>query len=51
MIGAMLAGWEEIIGIEMDAEYCRIAEARLAYWNEKRIAEVQAALPLRELGI
>ena len=31
-IGAMLAGWEEVVGIEMDLEYVRIARARLAYW-------------------
>ncbi len=40
MIGAMLAGWEEIIGIEMDAEYCKIAEARLVYWG-RCIADAQ----------
>ena len=32
MIGASLAGWEEVVGIEMDLEYVRIARARLAYW-------------------
>jgi len=28
----MLAGWEQIVGIEMDESYCAIAEARLAHW-------------------
>ena len=35
MIGAMLAGWEEVVGIEMDLEYVRIARARLAYWASR----------------
>jgi len=32
MIGCGLAGWEEIVGVEMEAEYCAIARARLAHW-------------------
>jgi DNA modification methylase len=32
-IGAILAGWEEVIGIELSQDYCAIAEARLAYWS------------------
>jgi hypothetical protein len=35
MIGAHQAGWEEITGIEMEAEYIQIAEARLRYWTSK----------------
>jgi site-specific DNA-methyltransferase (adenine-specific) len=31
--GALLSGWEEIVGIEMSAEYCKIAEARVKYWD------------------
>jgi len=31
-IGAALAGWEEIAGIEMEKGYVEIAEARLEYW-------------------
>ena len=40
MIGAGLAGWEEVIGIEMEKEYIEIAEARLKYWTQlpKQIA-------------
>ena len=34
MIGAHLAGWEEIVGIEMDAEYVEIARARLEHWSK-----------------
>ena len=35
MIGAHLAGWEEIIGIELEKEYCEIAKARLKYWGSQ----------------
>lgn len=33
MIGALLAGWEYIDGIEMEADYVKIARARLDYWK------------------
>jgi site-specific DNA-methyltransferase (adenine-specific) len=39
MIGAMQAGWEEIVGIELSEEYCRIGEARINYWKNKPIQE------------
>jgi hypothetical protein len=42
MIAAALAGWEEVVGIEKEAEYVEIAEARLAHWT----AQSQLALPL-----
>lgn len=29
MIGAMEAGWDEIVGIEQDAVYCETAKNRL----------------------
>jgi hypothetical protein len=32
MIGAALAGWEYVLGIDAEAEYCAIARARLAHW-------------------
>jgi site-specific DNA-methyltransferase (adenine-specific) len=35
MIGAHLAGWEHVVGIELDAEYCAIAEARLRHWTRQ----------------
>lgn len=37
MIGCMLAGWDEVTGIEKDTEhgYVAIAEARLAFWREQ----------------
>jgi hypothetical protein len=33
MIGCFLAGWDEVIGVEISEYYCTIAEARLAYWS------------------
>lgn len=32
MIGALLAGWDETVGVEMEAEYIPVANARLKYW-------------------
>ncbi|GIL24644.1 MAG: hypothetical protein BroJett042_31570 [Bacteroidota bacterium] len=34
MIGARLAGWDVIDGIEQSAEYADIARARLAWWSQ-----------------
>lgn len=34
MIGAMKAGWDEIVGVEQDAHYCQIAEARVAHHRQ-----------------
>jgi hypothetical protein len=39
MIGAIQAGWDEVVGIEMDADYCKIAEARLNYHKSNKIAK------------
>ncbi|MDD5589107.1 MAG: DNA methyltransferase [Candidatus Nanoarchaeia archaeon] len=36
IIGAILAGWEEVIGVEKEKDYCEIAEARLKYWSQKK---------------
>jgi len=34
MIGALQAGWDEIVGIEQDAGYCEIGRARLAHYEK-----------------
>jgi hypothetical protein len=31
-IGALLAGWDVVTGIEQSPEYVALAEARLAWW-------------------
>ena len=33
MIGCMLAGWDEVYGIEIDPHYVELAQMRLAYWK------------------
>ena len=33
MIGADIAGWEEIIGVEFMSEYVTLAKSRIAYWH------------------
>lgn len=46
MIGAMLAGWEEIEGIELGADHVEIARARMAYWQQRRYELLDPATPL-----
>jgi len=33
MIGALLAGWDEVTGIEMDEAYAELAKRRIAHWT------------------
>jgi len=42
MIGAWQAGWRNILGIELNDEYCQIARARLAHWT--RVSPLESAL-------
>ena len=44
MIGAMLAGWSDVTGIEGEAEYIEIAHARIAHWIATRHAQQQLDL-------
>jgi DNA modification methylase len=34
MIGALLAGWDDVTGIEREAEYVAIARARVGWWAQ-----------------
>ena len=43
MIGARLAGWEEVTGIELNEEYIEIGKARLAHWL-KQNAQIKMSL-------
>jgi hypothetical protein len=36
VIGAILAGWEHVTGIEQDPAYVQLARRRLAYWTGYR---------------
>jgi hypothetical protein len=49
MIGALLAGWENITGVEIDEEHIRIATARLRYWYQRR-DEFNAGQPIKVRG-
>ena len=37
VIGCWRAGWEEITGIELEAEYAEIGKARLEYWKKQGV--------------
>ena len=37
MIGAILAGWEEVTGVELTDEYIPIAEARIEHWSKRQL--------------
>lgn len=39
MIGAQLAGWDEVVGIEQEKEYVSISEQRLAWWSQFKTYE------------
>lgn len=48
MIGGIKAGWDNIIGIEKEENYCNIANARITYWDEpKKKEENQESKPKR----
>jgi len=32
-IGALLAGWEQVVLVEQSEEYCALAAARIAWWQ------------------
>jgi site-specific DNA-methyltransferase (adenine-specific) len=34
MIGGLLAGWDAVEGIEMEAEYVNIAHERIKHWTK-----------------
>ena len=38
MIAAAQAGWEEVLGIELDQDYIEIAQRRIGYWLGKAVS-------------
>ncbi len=47
MCGAMLAGWEEVVGVELEEAHVRIGEARMAYWTQRRHEFLDPAKAIR----
>lgn len=43
-VGAMLAGFEEVVGIEMSEEYAAIARARIAFWERHQHDDIGEAV-------
>lgn len=37
VIGALLGGWDHVIGIEIDPEYARISRERIYHWRNKGV--------------
>lgn len=48
MIGAHLAGWDRIIGVELEPEYVEIQRRRCAWWAEHGAAGVDTETVLAE---
>lgn len=46
MIGAMFAGWDEIVGVEIDQEFVDIGERRLEHW--KKLGDPRLTLEISE---
>jgi len=44
VLGALLAGWDEIVAVEMDRQYCAIGRARLRWWSA-RMQETDSSDP------
>lgn len=36
MVGALLAGWDRVYGVELDADYCEIAEKRINHHTDPK---------------
>ena len=35
VIGALQAGWDEVVGVEKEKEYCEISETRINHWTKQ----------------
>ena len=38
MIAAAQAGWEEVLGIELEQDYIEITQRRIGYWLGKAVS-------------
>jgi site-specific DNA-methyltransferase (adenine-specific) len=46
MIGALLAGWDEVVGVEMAPDFAAIARLRIAHWTRD-----DASPPAAQIGL
>lgn len=46
-IGAMLAGWEQIEGVELEESHVKIARARIAYWEQLKYKLMNPDAPIK----
>ena len=44
-IGALLAGWEDIVAIEAEQEYCDIGQARVDWWAKNGAQQLRLVTP------
>lgn len=47
MIGAMLAGWEDVQGVELEETHVDIARARLAFWQQMKYKLMNPDVPVK----
>lgn len=50
MIGALLAGWDEVVGIELSPEYADIARRRIAHWTGRTLDDAPRPAPVAVSG-
>lgn len=50
MIGALLAGWDEVVGIELSPEYADIARRRIAHWTGRTLDDAPRQAPVAVSG-
>jgi hypothetical protein len=47
MIGAMLAGWEDVTGVELEADHMPVAQARIDYWQQMKYKLTNPDAPIK----
>jgi hypothetical protein len=50
IIGAMLAGWEVVQGVELEEQHVQIARARIAFWKQMRYKLMNPDAPVKVAG-
>lgn len=48
MVGAMLAGWDRVVGVEIDPGHCEVARRRLQWWADHGREAVEAHRSARD---